>query len=465
MLFIKNLNNSICFSLVFHSPLISPTSTLPTVPTITTTIVNTHTHTHIHHTQDVLLLNKVDLAGPKQVQIAKELAKQINKNAIIEEVEFGKVSSPKQIIREDSVIVKESSSSSCCGSSSSKNDDKEKESSSSSSSSCQDKKCDDDSHSHSHSHSHAEKEDELSSSSSSSCQDKDCGDPDCDEHGTATATVDSSCSDPDCGDPTCDEHGSDTTTAVDSSCSDPDCGDPTCDEHGSDSATTAADSHASHSHSTSTDNLGIVNFVYKADRPFQTQNLMSLLNTWPVPIKENLEELLQYEVEEEIVGDGDTSPTATGNDTRESPFSGVLRSKGFCWLAPTKWSPNKVGNNKSQGDQWRHDTAMYWSHAGRHFGISTAGKWWATLPPRDIKEFFKDDPTEYDRIMTEDFQADSIYGDRRQEIVFIGININEEEITKSLDNCLVGKEKGMERYSQQLATYLDTISDMSSSSE
>jgi len=417
---------------------------------------------------DVLLLNKIDLAGPKQVHIAKELAKQINDKAIIEEVQFGKVSSPQQIIREDvTVIVKESSSSSCCGSSSSSKDDKKEKESSSSSSSCQDTKCDDDSHSHSHTHS--EKEAELSSSSSSSCQDKDCGDPDCDDHGTTTATVDSSCSDPECGDPTCDEHGSESTAAVDSSCSDPECGDPTCEEHGDESTTTtaaaaAADSQASHSHSTSTDNLGIVNFVYKADRPFQTQNLMSLLNTWPVPIKENLEDLLQYEVEEED-GDGAASPTATpGNDTRESPFSGVLRSKGFCWLAPTKWSPNQEGNNQSQGDQWRHDTAMYWSHAGRHFGISTAGKWWATLPPKDIEEFFKDDPTEYKRIMTEDFQPESIYGDRRQEIVFIGININEEEITKSLDNCLVGKEKGMERYSQQLTKYLDTISDMSSSS-
>jgi len=403
---------------------------------------------------DVLLLNKIDLAGPKQVQIAKELAKQINKNAIIEEVEFGKVSSPKQIIREDvnSITIKD--------------EDEE-------ASSCNDPGCDDHSHSHSHSHSHAEKEEDSSSSSSSSCKDKDCGDPDCDEHGTtATATVDSACIDTDCTDTSHDHSHSHATAAVDSSCSDPDCGDPNCDEHGSDDSTTAAaactdtdctdtthdHSHASHSHSTSTDNLGIVNFVYKADRPFQTQNLMSLLNTWPVPIKENLEDLLQYEVEDEDPSSQSSSP---GNDTRESPFSGVLRSKGFCWLAPTKWSPDKVGNNKSQGDQWRHDTAMYWSHAGRHFGISTAGKWWATLPKKDIKEFFKDDPTEYERIMTEDFQKDSTYGDRRQEIVFIGININEEEITKSLDNCLVGKEKGMERYSQQLNNYMETISDIS----
>jgi len=50
---------------------------------------------------DVLLLNKIDLAGPEQVKVAAALARTINDKAILEEVEFGKVSSPKQIIRED----------------------------------------------------------------------------------------------------------------------------------------------------------------------------------------------------------------------------------------------------------------------------------------------------------------------------------------------------------------------------
>jgi hypothetical protein len=185
---------------------------------------------------------------------------------------------------------------------------------------------------------------------------------------------------------------------------------------------------------------------------------MSLLNTWPVPIKENLNDLLQYEHEQDASGGGGEDLAAEpGNDTRESPFSGVLRSKGFCWLAPTKWSNNgnQMGGNGS-GDQWRHDTAMYWSHAGRHFGISTAGKWWATLPNEQIKDYFKDDTKEYNRIMEEDFQVGSKWGDRRQEIVFIGVNINEIEITKALDNCLLG-EKGMEKYSQQLSNYMNTI--------
>ena len=32
---------------------------------------------------------------------------------------------------------------------------------------------------------------------------------------------------------------------------------------------------------------------------------------------------------------------------------------------------------------------MYWSHAGKHFGISVAGKWWANLAPDEMKRFFR----------------------------------------------------------------------------
>jgi hypothetical protein len=68
-----------------------------------------------------------------------------------------------------------------------------------------------------------------------------------------------------------------------------------------------------------------------------------VLNNWPVPIKEELD-LGQLEEA------ADGGYTIDGNDEK-SPFVGVLRSKGFCWMAPTKW----IGAND---DVWRHNTAM-----------------------------------------------------------------------------------------------------------
>ena len=329
---------------------------------------------------DVLIINKIDLAGEEQVKVASELARTLNEKARMETVSFGKASTQeilkKLVSMDDEQEEKEAHS-----------HDHEH------ANACDDPECTDPSHSHSHSHSH---DNEASS----------CSDPEC----TDTSHSHSH------------DHSSDEAT-----CSDPDC-------------TDTSHSH-SHSHSTSTDNLGIVNFVYKSDRPFNTLKLLTLLNQWPVPVKDDLDLSLLKEAQE-------GGYSVRGKEEEGSPFLGVLRSKGFCWFAPTKWS--------GQGeDAWRHETAMYWSHAGKHFGITSAGKWWGTISKEQMKKYFKDNMDEYNRILKEDFVSEE-FGDRRQEIVFIGVNLNEEEITKALDDCLLTK-KGLERYRQQLQNYEATV--------
>jgi G3E family GTPase len=322
---------------------------------------------------DVILVNKVDLAGPEQVQVASVLVKSLNDKAVMEEVEYGRLS-PQQILRTIGKLPKEEVAPcrepDCCASSTA----------------CTEPECSDPSHSHSHDH--------------------DCSDSDC---------TDSS-------------HSHDHDHA--SSCGDPDCTDPS-----------HSDSHDPAASKTSTDQLGIVNFVYKRDRPFNVRKLMVLLNQWPIPIKENLDLSLIKDAQE-------GGYEVEGITQEASPFIGVLRSKGFCWFAPTKWTGR-------QDDVWRHDTAMYWSHAGKHFGISSAGKWWGTLSKELMNKYFQDNLKEYERIMNEDFVTDE-FGDRRQEIVFIGIALNEEEITRSLDQCLL-TEKGMGRYRQELANYMNRV--------
>ena len=134
-----------------------------------------------------------------------------------------------------------------------------------------------------------------------------------------------------------------------------------------------------------------------------------------------------------------------GSDYREaerkvSPFAGVLRSKGFSWFAPNIWQG-------PDADDWKHDTAMYWSHAGKHFEIVAAGKWWGTITSQKMKSHhFSKDMDEYERITSENFISEE-FGDRRQEIVFIGVNIDEKEITNALDSCLVSD---MDRYREDL---------------
>jgi len=315
---------------------------------------------------DLLIINKIDLAGPEQVKVASSVARGLNAKAVLQEVEFGKVS-PKEVLE---MPVQEEIAE---AHSHDHNHD------------CDEADCTDASHSHSHEHSSA------------------CADPDC---------IDESHSHDH------EQHGAD--------CADPDC-------------TDTSHSH-NHSHNTSTDKLGIVNFVYKASRPFNPERLMALLNNWPVPIKDYLDlDLLQEAQEDGYSIDGET--------VSGSPFVGVLRSKGFCWFAPTQWGAGR------KNDAWRHDTAMYWSHAGRHFGITSVGKWWGTIPKEQMAKYFTDE-AEYERILTEDFVTEE-FGDRRQELVFIGTNLNEDAITKALDDCLC-TDKEMDTYRQKLRNFMDT---------
>ena len=184
------------------------------------------------------------------------------------------------------------------------------------------------------------------------------------------------------------------------------------------------DQEHSHSHapSTSTDRLGISNFVYKSSKPFDSKKLFKVLMKWPVPV---MEELNLGEMKEllEVSDDLDA----------KSPFVGVLRSKGFAWVAPSVLEG-------PFNDLERHDTVMYWSHAGKHFGLKEAGSWWASMGKEAMKQVFEDNLDEYERIIREDFVSGE-WGDRRQEIVFIGANIDEKEITEALDRCLCTDEQ------------------------
>jgi len=261
-------------------------------------------------------------------------------------------------------------------------------------------------HHHSHSHDH------------DACVDPGCADA------SHSHSHDHACDDPDSTD-------SSHSHSHDHACEDQDCTDP-------------SHSH-SHDHGTSMDKLGIKSFVFRAAVPFSPRKLMNILNKWPIPVKDTLDIGLLQDAENEgyQVGKGN------------SPFAGVLRSKGFCWFAPSKWS----GANE---DAWRHDTAMYWSHAGKHFSVTAAGKWWGTITKDQMQKYFTDNVEEYDRILREDFVSDE-FGDRRQEIVFIGTNLDEDKITKTLNDCLLG-EKDMTKYRQKLQNYLDTITTTTSGS-
>lgn len=93
----------------------------------------------------------------------------------------------------------------------------------------------------------------------------------------------------------------------------------------------------------------------------------------------------------------------------------IIRAKGLCYFSDDT------------------DMSYLFEQAGRQFQLKAAGKWYATAPEEDLKEIARQDP---------DFMKDwdPKYGDRMQKLVFIGQNLDKEQITKDLDFCLVSEE-------------------------
>jgi len=127
-------------------------------------------------------------------------------------------------------------------------------------------------------------------------------------------------------------------------------------------------------HTPETEEYGISSFVFKARSPFHPERLMNCLS--------------------------------------DPMMKSVIRSKGFFWLAT------------------RPDEGINWSIAGHIARISPAGHWLAATPPSvrpqgpEISEYI----AQY---------WEEPFGDRRQELVFIGIEMPKDSLMNRLQQALL----------------------------
>lgn len=128
-------------------------------------------------------------------------------------------------------------------------------------------------------------------------------------------------------------------------------------------------------HVPETEEYGIGSFVYRARRPFHPQKFDAFL---------------------------------------ARTWPGLIRAKGHFWLATR---PEWVGEM---------------SLAGAICRTEAMGFWWAAIP----RSRWPDHP-EWKAILNRHWH--SVWGDRRQELVFIGAGMDEQAIRVGLDSCLIGE--------------------------
>ncbi|MBB3318062.1 MULTISPECIES: GTP-binding protein [unclassified Rhizobium] len=129
-------------------------------------------------------------------------------------------------------------------------------------------------------------------------------------------------------------------------------------------------------HVPETEEYGISSFVYRARRPFDPAALDRFL---------------------------------------AQQWPGLIRAKGHFWLATR---PNEIGLLSIAGTQRRMDTK---------------GFWWASVSKAHWPRY-----PQFRQLL--DRHWDLVFGDRRQELVFIGAGLDQQGISTALDDCLFGEE-------------------------
>ncbi|EFQ27393.1 CobW/HypB/UreG [Colletotrichum graminicola] len=198
-----------------------------------------------------------------------------------------------------------------------------------------------------------------------------------------------------------------------------------------------------------TEEYNVRNFVYTRTRPFHPRRLWSLLYDKFILQMEAPEddgdamdedededeaegsekEDEEWEDDEEEEEDDDADEDDDMEDPLEPPandvilanktahplFNRLFRSKGEFFLATR---PHRAGD---------------WSQAGAMLTMTGGRPWFCTLPPED---YLTGDP-EVDALVTHDIKKGGEWGDRRQELVFIGENLDIKGLEAALDACLL----------------------------
>lgn len=189
------------------------------------------------------------------------------------------------------------------------------------------------------------------------------------------------------------------------------------------------------------DRYGIGSFVYRARRPFDPLKLYQLIEGKFILLQDELEDDDEDEEGDEDMmsdmGSGSVHSNASADNSDEYSEKGENKPQidDATILANKKASPHFRGLHRSKGLFWlatRPYQMGSWSTAGAMLTLGSEMPWFCCVSE---DEWGADADTI--RAIKADFEGQ--WGDRRQELVLIGEDLDTEGLTKLLDSCLLNR--------------------------
>ncbi|ABZ93728.1 Cobalamin synthesis protein [Leptospira biflexa serovar Patoc strain 'Patoc 1 (Ames)'] len=157
------------------------------------------------------------------------------------------------------------------------------------------------------------------------------------------------------------------------------------------------------------------------DKVFQTGKFdFEKAKQFPLWLKElrgeHIPETEEYGIKSFVYGNRRPMHPKRFYEWLDSEKPGLIRAKGFVWLAS------------------KMDWVLLYSQAGNLSSYKPEGYWWASIASEDIP----DDPDVQENLKQHWLEP---WGDRRQEIVLIGRDLNEKKLRSSLNACLLTEDE------------------------